>query len=70
MASEQDPLREEMIDLEVRIAFQQRTISDLDALVRTLYTRIEALEREVALLRAGGDAGPPIEPANEPPPHY
>lgn len=70
MASEQEPLREELIDLEVRIAFQQRTVSELDALVRTLYTRVEALEREVALLRAGGDAGPPIGPANEPPPHY
>ena len=70
MASEQEPLREELIDLEVRIAFQQRTVSELDALVRTLYTRVEALEREVAILRAGGDAGPPIGPANEPPPHY
>lgn len=70
MAGEQESLREELIDLEVRIAFQQRTVSELDALVRTLYTRIEALEKEVALLRAGGDAGPPIGPANEPPPHY
>lgn len=70
MASEPEPLREELIDLEVRIAFQQRTVAELDALVRTLYTRVEALEREVALLRGGGDAGPPIGPANEPPPHY
>lgn len=69
MASEPDPLREELIDLEVRTAFTQRTVSELDALVRTLYSRVEALEKEVALLRAG-DAGPPIGPANEPPPHY
>ncbi len=70
MAGEQESLREELIDLEVRLAFQQRTVVELDALVRTLYTRVERLEKEVALLRAGGDAGPPIGPANEPPPHY
>lgn len=70
MAGEQESLREELIDLEVRLAFQQRTVAELDALVRTLYTRVERLEKEVALLRAGGDAGPPIGPANEPPPHY
>ena len=63
-------LVEQLRGIEVRVAFQQRTVAELDALVRTLYTRIEALEKEVALLRAGGDAGPPIGPANEPPPHY
>ncbi|HUQ01155.1 MAG TPA: SlyX family protein [Kofleriaceae bacterium] len=69
MPSEQDPLREELIDLEVRVAFAQRTVQELDALVRTLYTRVDALEKELALLRAA-DAGPVIGPANEPPPHY
>lgn len=70
MAGEQESLREELIDLEVRLAFQQRTVAELDALVRTLYARVEGLEKEVAILRTGGDAGPPIGPANEPPPHY
>lgn len=70
MASEQDRVGEALIDLEVRVAFQGRTVAELDTLVRTLFTRIEALEKEVALLRAGGDSGPPIGPANEPPPHY
>ena len=70
MSSEQERHNEALIDLEVRVAFQARTVNELDVLVRSLFTRIEALEKEVALLRAGSDAAPPIGPANEPPPHY
>ena len=70
MSSEQERHNEALIDLEVRVAFQARTVNELDVLVRSLFTRIEALEKEVAILRAGGDVGPPIGPANEPPPHY
>ncbi len=68
--SEHERLGEALIDLEVRIAFQNQTITELDKLVRTLFGRMEALEKELVELRRGGDAGQPIGPANDPPPHY
>ncbi|MBE7449360.1 MAG: SlyX family protein [Kofleriaceae bacterium] len=69
MASEHERLNDALIDLEVRVAFQQRTIAELDTLVRTLFGRVDALEKELRDLRQAEDA-PPIGPASEPPPHY
>jgi uncharacterized coiled-coil protein SlyX len=70
MASEAERPDEALIDLEVRVAYQQRTIGELDALVRTLYSKVDALEKALAELRAGAAAAPAIGPANDPPPHY
>lgn len=65
-------LREQMIDLEVKLAYQERLIRDLDALVREFGTRLDKTTRELEQLkqsvRNGGEI--PMGPANEPPPHY
>ena len=61
-------LGENLTDLEVRVAYQDKIIADLDDVVRTLYSRVEKLEKELRELREG--ATPAIGPAAEPPPHY
>jgi len=66
-----EDLAETIVDLEVRIAYQDRLIRELDALVRTFGTRLDAAERELRALREGIRAGElPKGPANDPPPHY
>lgn len=54
------------IDLEVKLAYQERLIHDLDALVRELAGRVEKAERELDQLKRG-TAQPVI---SERPPHY
>ena len=65
-------LREQLVDLEVKLAYQERLIRDLDALVREFGTRLDKTTRELEQLkqsvRHGGEV--PLGPANEPPPHY
>ena len=71
MATDPAALAESLLDLEVRVAYQDRTINALDEVVRALYTRVDDLAKELAELRAGAaSAAPAIGPANEPPPHY
>ncbi len=59
------------VDLEVKLAYQERLISELDALVRAFGDRLDKTERELAQLKQS-IASPvaPVGPANEPPPHY
>ncbi|MCA9662736.1 MAG: SlyX family protein [Myxococcales bacterium] len=45
-------LEERLVDLEVRFAFQQQTLDDLDAVVREFAVRVEHLEAALAELRA------------------
>jgi uncharacterized coiled-coil protein SlyX len=64
-------LAERVEDLEVKLAFQDKLIRELDALVRTFGDRLVAAEREVeALKQAVRSPEPALGPANEPPPHY
>lgn len=59
------------LELEERIAYQERLIADLDEVVRVFTFRVEALEREVKRLRTSVLDGEPLAaPPNEPPPHY
>ena len=65
-------LSEQLVDLEVKLAYQERLIRDLDALVREFGSRLDKTTRELEQLkqsvRNGGEV--PLGPANEPPPHY
>ncbi len=67
-----DPIDAERFDdLEVKLAFQDKLIRELDALVRTVGDRLAAAERELKQLKAGmPTAEATMGPANEPPPHY
>lgn len=66
-----DSVTEHLQDLEVKLAFQDKLIGELDALVRTFGDRLDAAEREIkALKEALRSPEPPIGPANERPPHY
>jgi uncharacterized coiled-coil protein SlyX len=56
-----------LVDLEIRLAYQDRKIEELDKLVRTFADRLEATERELKELK---QAITPQEHANERPPHY
>jgi len=66
-----DELEHRITELEVRIAYQDKTIEDLDGVVRAFTSRVETLERLVKELReSGSHTEPPIGAADEPPPHY
>ena len=64
-------LDERLQDLEIKVAFQDKLIADLDALVRSLGDRLDALQREHAELKKT-IASPelPLGAINERPPHY
>jgi uncharacterized coiled-coil protein SlyX len=63
--------RERLLDLEVRLAYQDQHVRALDTLVREFADRLAKAERELAQLKQSllsADAG--IGPGNERPPHY
>ncbi len=68
MAIDVSTLAETVTDLEVKLAYQERTVATLDQLVRTLYTRVELMERELRTLRDASTLA--VGPGSEPPPHY
>ena len=58
-------------ELEIKLAFQDKLIRDLDALVRAFGDRLDKAERELAQLReALRSPQLPLGAPNEPPPHY
>jgi len=63
---------EQILDLEIKLAYQERLIRELDAHVRELGDRLVKTERELEQLKqtvkTGGEL--PIGAPNEPPPHY
>ena len=66
-----EELAERVEDLEIKLAFQDKLIRELDALVRTFGDRLDAAERELKELKQtirSPEAA--LGPANEPPPHY
>lgn len=64
-------LTERVEDLEVKLAFQDKLIRELDALVRTFGDRLDDVQRELKELKqAMRSPEAPLGPANEPPPHY
>lgn len=52
-------LEQRITELEVKLAFQERTIDDLDAVLRRFTTKVELLERELSRVRGDLEGGPP-----------
>ena len=63
---------EQILDLEIKLAYQERLIRELDTHVRELGDRLVKTERELEQLKqtikTGGEL--PIGAPNEKPPHY
>lgn len=62
---------ERIVELETRLAYQDRTIETLHEVVLDLRKDLEALRREMGRFEerlAGG--GPEVGPANDLPPHW
>lgn len=65
-----DPeLLQRVVDLEVRVSYQERLLADLDAVVHDFARRVENLEQQLSVLRDSVDSLD-IGPASETPPHY
>jgi len=70
MSDRTDPDAERWLDLDVKLAFQERLIRELDTLVREFGDRLANAERELAELKQAVPRPVPLGAANEPPPHY
>lgn len=64
-------MEERLVELEIRVAYQEKTIAELDAVVREFAERTAKLERELEDLRKTVQSSPPeVGPHDEEPPHY
>ncbi len=64
-------MEDRIVELEVRLAYQDKIISDLDEVVRAFSDRVVKLERELELLKQTVESGAPeVGPQDEKPPHY
>jgi uncharacterized coiled-coil protein SlyX len=70
MSDPTDADAERWLDLDVKLAYQERLIHQLDALVREFGDRLDKAERELAQLKQAVPPPLPLGAANEPPPHY
>ena len=62
---------ERFTELEIKFAFQDKVIADLEALVRSFGVRLDELARDLKQMKdAVRSPEVPMGPANEPPPHY
>jgi uncharacterized coiled-coil protein SlyX len=60
-----------IIELEIKLVYQEQLIRELDALVRAFGDKLDANTRELEKLKqAIKSPENPMGPANEPPPHY
>jgi SlyX protein len=60
-----------LVDLEVRISFQESTIEELSSVVRRQQQEIDALMQKIEILRDRLiNPEPGIDPAQTKPPHY
>lgn len=64
-----DPL-DPVVELEIRAAYQDKLIADLDEVIQGFAARVQRLEREVKELRERVDDGPEAGPHDAAPPHY
>ena len=64
-------MEERIIELEVRVAYQDKLIEELDDVVRAFARKVEELERQLTELKDTVQAGAPeVGPGDDPPPHY
>ncbi len=62
---------ERIIELETRVAYQEKLLSDLDEVVQAFAMRVEKAERRLRDLKAAQhEHQGEMEPHNTPPPHY
>jgi SlyX protein len=61
---------ERIIELEIRIAHQDKVIGALDDVLRAFTARVERLEQQLAGLRKAAGDLEAVGPPDEPPPHY
>lgn len=64
-----EELREKIVDLEVKLAYQDHRLLALDQVVRAFSDKLSSLERELDVLRATAKPATTTG-GNEPPPHY
>jgi uncharacterized coiled-coil protein SlyX len=64
-----ETVEERFMDLDVKLAYQERLIRDLDALVRTFGDKLDAAMREIDQLKRS-IASPELPITNAKPPHY
>jgi SlyX protein len=58
-------------ELEIKLAYQEKLIRELDALVRSFGDKLDETTRELRELKQAMRSPPGTTgPANEPPPHY
>ena len=70
MPDPRDSDDERWLDIDVKLAYQERLIRELDALVRDFGTRLDKAERLLEQIRQALPPPVPLGAANEPPPHY
>ncbi|HQF53817.1 MAG TPA: SlyX family protein [Fibrobacteria bacterium] len=64
-------LTDRILELEVKVAYQERTLDSLNEVILDLRSELETLRREFDVFRdETREADKPFGPANEPPPHY
>lgn len=63
-------MHDRLVDLEIKIAFLEKHVTDLDAVVREMSDHLIALRREVAALAESEAAAKPASASHEAPPHY
>jgi SlyX protein len=68
--AEREALMARITELEVKVAFQDRTIDELDGLVRAFTDQLEELTRQIETVRSTLADLRETGPANEKPPHY
>ena len=62
---------EQIMELEIKLVYQEQLIRELDALVRAFGEKLDANTRELEKLKQSiRSPENPMGPANEPPPHY
>jgi SlyX protein len=77
MSAEVEQLKQQMMELQSQLAFQEDAVESLDAALSEQQQEILVLRRQVELLKerqetqaAAEEAGGADAPANERPPHY